>query len=452
MRAPVDLLAQWRHDTWSATFWATGAITAILGLILPIATYVSTPGPMESGPLILLIGRDDTLGEQYGNRALGQYQALVQQWNDLHEDSRVQIVELPPLADLQRAEMVSRARAPAGGVDVFGLDVVWTSEFAENGYIQQIDETSVAREAFLPAPLSTGYVNGRLWALPFTTGTGLLYYRRDLLASTTAPREVLAPRTWEEVEESIDAYRRLGGQTRGYVGQFADYEGLTVNALELIRGHGGEVVDQSGRVVIDDHLEEVRSALQRLRRIAPDIRPTTEADATQDFLTGQAMFMRNWPLAYRSLSQPAEPGQSRPDFRAVSLPAGSSALGGQNLAIAANTARPVAARALVDFLTSDRSQQILFERGGLPATRKVVYRDNRLRTILGSDYVDSVEEALVRAGEAKTPSRPMGRCYSRFSRVMRSIVLEYLRKPQTDLPSNFGDQLQNALDCKVEPR
>ena len=58
---------------------------------------------------------------------------------------------------------------------------------------------------------------------------------------------------------------------------------------------------------------------------------------------------------------------------------GRSVLGGQNLAIAANSDQPRAAQELIEFLTSARSQQILFERGGFAATREVVYQDSAVR-------------------------------------------------------------------------
>jgi multiple sugar transport system substrate-binding protein len=122
-------------------------------------------------------------------------------------------------------------------------------------------------------------------------------------------------------------------------------------------------------------------------------------------------------------------------FGVAPLPAGSGVLGGQNLAVSADTARPRAARALVEFLTSDRSQQILFERGGLPATRKVVYSDQAVRERYPSPYVATLEQAL--EGAELRPAQPH---YARF----------YLRQ-NAPLPDDIQDQLVGALKGRLAP-
>ena len=64
--------------------------------------------------------------------------------------------------------------------------------------------------------------------------------------------------------------------------------------------------------------------------------------------------MRNWPVADRTLRD-AELGPVIP-FGVATLPGGSAALGGQNLAVSATTDMPKASRALVEFLTDARSR------------------------------------------------------------------------------------------------
>jgi multiple sugar transport system substrate-binding protein len=166
----------------------------------------------------------------------------------------------------------------------------------------------------------------------------------------------------------------------GYVGRLDDYEGLTVTALETIWRAGGTVVDDAGRVLPHDgDINAVRRGLDRLRCLDPDLFPLDETGSVKKFRTGHALFMRNWPIAYRSLSATAKDGKSV-NFKVTSMPGGSATLGGQSLAISARTTRPHAARALIEFLTNERSEQILLERGGLPATRDVVYTDPRSST------------------------------------------------------------------------
>ena len=120
---------------------------------------------------------------------------------------RARIVELSGNADQQRNEMVRLAQDPDGVVDVYNLDVTWTAEFAENDYIVPL--TGVSTDDFLSGPLDTcryerrfdgiPFSGEKLWALPFNTDAGLLYYREGL---------VERPVDWDTV---VDETRRVLG-------------------------------------------------------------------------------------------------------------------------------------------------------------------------------------------------------------------------------------------------
>jgi multiple sugar transport system substrate-binding protein len=411
---------------WSSVGVALGIVivlvtTAVTGL-------VNDPDDLETGPIVILSGRDDSTGRQR--------EQLVSQWNRLHPQSQARIVELPALADAQRSEMLARAQSGRGEIDVFNLDVTWTAEFADAGYIRSLDESAIPTSSFLAGPLLTCRYDGRLWALPFNTDVGLLYYRSDLLDHP--------PRTWKDLEEQVEMMRaRSGNDVDGYAGQLADYEGLTVNALEVIRGSGGSIVDDGGDVVVEDQPAAVAAGLERLRVIAPaGVPELDEAGSIQLFQSGRALFMRNWPVAYRALAQGLE-GAPAVAFGVAPLPDGSGVLGGQNLAVAVDSSRPRAARALIEFLTSERSQQILFERGGLPATRKVVYSDRAVHELY--PYVAIVENALENA-----ELRPVQPHYARFSQVFRAAVDGYLRQGRP-LPDDIQSQLVGALKGRLAP-
>ena len=338
--------------------------------------------------------------------------------------------------------MVARAQSGDDQVDIYNLDLTWIAEFTDNEYIRPMAEAGMDTSGFLDKPLETCRYAGRLWALPFNSDAGLLYYRNDLVPQT--------PGTWPLIEDAIDqAFRqpdRSSALMAGYTGQLANYEGLTVNALEAIWDAGGQVVDQNGDVVIDEFSDEVRIGLDRL---LPSLRnpPVVlaeflehhESESREAFQKGKVLFMRNWPVAYRNLEQAAEeegsPGPV-PEFAVTQLP-GPSALGGQNLAIAAGTTKPKAAQALIEFLTDPRSQQVLFERGGFAATRKVVYEDAVIkeRYPYAQDLLEATRSARL---------RPVTPYYSRFSEVFREEVHKALesRRP---LSEDFAERLSEAL-------
>ena len=421
--------------------WTGFAAGVLVGVLLASVVVVSVLPKFdargwESGDLVLLSGRDDSVG--------GPRQVLIDEWNQLYPEHRVRIDEVTSIADAQRSEMLARARGDGGAVDVLNLDVAWLPEFAEAKLIRRISDAGVDRSAFLPGPLETCEYKENLWGLPFNTDAALLYRRSGLLPSP--------PDSWETMKIQIARVLR-GGQLAGpvpdagLVTQLADYEGLTVNALEAVWSTGGEIVDDQGNVQIDSP-----QAKEGLRRLVDGVRSTpqdilrdslsyTELSSTAAFRNGRALFMRNWPLAYGTLTAPAEPGAkgspgAAPMFAVSPLP-WSSVLGGQNLAIADRSAHPRAARALIDFLTDARSQQILFERGGFAATRKVVYDDPAVLSLYKYTPVllSAVENARLRP---RTPH------YALFSEVLRE-ALHGMIASGTGPPSDLADRLRAAL-------
>ncbi|MGI5238180.1 extracellular solute-binding protein [Dactylosporangium sp. CA-139066] len=422
MRIPTPKLRPWQWCLLAGL--AAGVALTLLSERLVLPLFAGDGGP-EPGELVILSGRDDG----YGN----QRQALVDQWNALHPRNPARIEEIAAVADAQRSEMVARAQGKGqGDADIYNLDVTWTAEFASQGYIRELDGAETS--GFLPAPLQTCRYGGHLWALPFNTDAGLLYYREKVVGDR-------APTSWPQL---VAAVQKADGATAGYAGQLADYEGLTVNALEAIWAAGGDVVDGEGHVVIDS--PEAQRGLTNLATglqpgppqvILPDSLNFDEQAATQAFAEGKVLFMRNWPVAHRTLDPPASADSTAVlDFAVARLP-GPSALGGQNLAISAHSKRPRAARELIEFLTSERSQQILFERGGFAATREIVYRDAAVTSRYR--YAPTLLESI---RSART--RPVTPHYAQFSETFRAVVRQALSDGGR-LPADAKPRLEAAL-------
>ena len=58
---------------------------------------------------------------------------------------KVEIVDLPTNADQQRELVVRRLAAEDDDIDIIGMDVIWTAEFAEAEWIKQIAGSARAR-------------------------------------------------------------------------------------------------------------------------------------------------------------------------------------------------------------------------------------------------------------------------------------------------------------------
>jgi multiple sugar transport system substrate-binding protein len=429
--------------------YGAGALTGILLTTLAANGWpLSGDDSLHGDVMVVLSGRDDSVG--------GQRQRLIETWNALHPDQRAVIQVLSARADDQHSEMRRRAQSnePDDDVDVYNLDVTWTAEFAAGEFIRPLKAAD--KTGFLEKPLATCRYAGTLWALPFNTDAGLLFFRPDLLhkaysnkewADSADPKQ--HPPTWEGIRRESEAVLALRPRPdkrlkAGYTGQFANYEGLTVNAMEAVWEADGEVVNDDEVLLGSDDARRGIGSLARgfndRQLILPDARGQQEADSTTSFQDGRVLFMRNWPVAYRQLTQPkSDPGPTGPVFEVTTLP-GPSALGGQNLAVASKSKHPEAARKLIEFLTGEASQQVLFQDGGLASTRLRTYRDPQIqRTYL---YATTLLAAI---RDAKL--RPVTPHYWLFSQVFRQVVTEALNG-DGEITDAQIKQLQRALKGK----
>ncbi|GAB3204697.1 extracellular solute-binding protein [Marinactinospora thermotolerans] len=346
------------------------SVAALVGLVVE-----RSPGD-PPGTIVVATGRDVS-------EAGVLYQELIDRWNAMegNEDHPARLVELSGRADLQHAEMVRWAQSAHTGpehheYDVLNLDNQWTAEFARAGWIVPV-ETDLRAEGFLGRPVEAVTYDGRVWAVPFTADVGMLYYRTDLLETAD-----VRGRTFPELLERLRETAAADGTVEyAYAGQFARYEGLTVNAMEFVWGHGGEIVSEAGRVQL--HTPPAREGLSsivtglRSGLLPEDAWNDTEAESMRRFADGEALAMRNWPARYDQLAGGPENGAegtgAGPDFAMVPLPEGTAALGGQSLALTAASQQPAKARELIEFLTAESRQRALFFCGGYAPTRAGAY-------------------------------------------------------------------------------
>jgi multiple sugar transport system substrate-binding protein len=282
--------------------WRT-TLGVTVGLTLLAAGCVSRESGSSSG---------HTLVFKYGRIAgpADLMQTLLERFHRENPSVTVSHEVLPSSTDQQHQYYAINPEGRHAGIDVMALDVIWVQEFARAGWIEDVtDRWPLADRAdLLPGPLAASTWRGRLFAVPWYCDAGVLYCRKDLLSRYRLP----VPTTVDELAAS--ARRVLDGEVRpdlhGFLWQGKQYEGLVCAVLEMLRGLGGDVLDDSGRVVLDSPvsiraLERVR-ALIETDRVTPPIVTTLDEEASRIlFQRGNAVFLRNWPYA-QSLFEAAE--------------------------------------------------------------------------------------------------------------------------------------------------
>lgn len=346
---------------------------------------------------------------------------------------RVDLVALPADADQQREQLVRRLAAGDPDLDLIGMDVIWTAELAEAGWIlpwpqglaQEVTQGRVA------GPVASATYRGRLWGAPFTTNTQLLWYRTDRV------RE--APTTWSELIETAEDLGRGGGiQIQG-----ERYEGLTVLFVSLLASAGGSVLDASGQAV---SLEPgpTREALGVMRRLArsraadPALASSREDQNRLAFEAGKAAFMVNytyvWPSAWSNTPEVAEHmGWARWPAVEPGRPSRVT-IGGINLGVPAHTRHPDLAFAAATCIASEANQRIAARLGGLPPTTAALYADPEVRRTF--PFADTLRATLEDAVQ-----RPQSPFYSDIS-----IAIARILHPMTDIdPERDGGRLRRAV-------
>ena len=79
--------------------------------------------------------------------------------------------ELATDATEVRNQFIQRAQAKSDECDVLQSDIIWTAEFAQQGWIMDLSDYATPRkDEFIPSTLSSYDYDGKLWGLPQVTG------------------------------------------------------------------------------------------------------------------------------------------------------------------------------------------------------------------------------------------------------------------------------------------
>jgi multiple sugar transport system substrate-binding protein len=306
----------------------------------------------------------------------GVHQQVAQKWSDENPDNPIRIEILPDEADLQREQQALELQAEGSGFDVLGMDVIWTGEYSTNGWVESLEDVRGDIEgASLPGTVESASWEGELWAAPFNTNAGFLYYRTDLVDEP--------PTTWDELcEMAIEIGEQEG--IGGYIGQGARYEGFVVNWLELYWSDGGELYNEDQSEVAFDvdiatQATEFLANAQQDGCLAPGFNTAMEDIATNQFQSGDAVFMRNWPSFYAVVQE--SDTEVADNFDVAPLPTFSgegtiSAAGGFNLGVSAFSDNKEAAKEFVVWAsTNEEVQTMLATEASLPPTMESVYEE-----------------------------------------------------------------------------
>ena len=340
-------------------------------------------------------------------------------------------------ADQQRQSLVRRLAAKDSSIDIAGMDVVWTAEFAEAGWIKPwpAAEAAKVRQGTLPGPLKTATYKGRLWAAPANTNTQLLWYRKDLVSNPA--------NTWSGLIAQASKLPKAN-----YIEiQGAQYEGVVVWFNSLVQSAGGTIVAGNKVTLGPPGLTAARimKTLATSKAGDPSISAEKEDQNRIAFESGNAAFEVNYPFIYPSAKEGAPQifkNLAWKPYPAVDAQHPAKApIGGINWGVGAYTKHPAEAFAAAACLRNEQNQREAAIKGGLPPTLNSLYDDPSFKKVY--PFGD-----LIRRQVASGAIRPQTPAYADVSLAIAKTV-----SPPSKINLNgFVDDLRSKLSDALQSK
>jgi multiple sugar transport system substrate-binding protein len=346
-------------------------------------------------------------------------------------------------ANQAREQLVRRLGAEDDTIDIIGMDVIWTAEFANAGWIREWtgDAAAEVTEGVFDSVIQSASFEGKLYGAPHSSNTQVLWYRTDLVDEP--------PQTWDEM---LAQSEQLGPEGIIQV-QANRYEGFTVFFNMLVESAGTQMVDETGEQVVLDQ-EPTERALEVMGQFgnsptapAPDVDTSDEGSAALGFEAGSSAFMLNYTFAFASAN--ANAPDIAENMGAAVLPevvegqSSAPPLGGFNLGISEFSENPELAFEAATCLVNDESALTTTMLDGLPPAREHLYED----PVVLEAYPDFAEQ--VRASIENAAPRPQTPAYTDLSLAIQR-TLHPVRSIDPSNTEKAYDDLRSALEDAVQ--
>ncbi len=318
------------------------------------------------------------------------HKAVIDKFNEKYR-GRIEVipVDLPfsKFSTNERKELLARSlRSKSDRLDVFSVDIIWTSRFAK--WCEKLDPyfTEEARAKIISPTIQSCFADGKLVAMPLYIDVGMMYYRRDIIRrlpnAAEIEKKLKESITWEEL---LSLRQSLGYANKPYyIFQANDYEGLICNYFEIAKSLDKNIFVNNS---FDLNSPVAKKALQilvdfvRTQKISPP--QVVEFDENKSYeymLESDAVFVRGWPNFIENFEKIYPDTQKFSQIERAALPhfAGhepSSVYGGWNLMVSKFSTKKEAAMEFVQFLQTEEAQKTMFELGGYIPVNQDVYAD-----------------------------------------------------------------------------
>lgn len=309
-------------------------------------------------------------------------QKMVDKYNESQDKIIVETVILPQDANAVHDDFVNKLASEDTSVDVMALDVVYVAEFAAADWLEDLGQyfDAATQGQYLTGTIEGATYQGKLVAFPWFTNASVLFYRQDVIDHLG----VDVPTTYKGWEDL--AAKAKGVEGVEYLASFqaSKSEALVCNWVEYLWNHGGDVLDASGKPVINspNNIAATNTMLNWAKTYAPQgVTTYSEPESEQVFLDGKSLVLRDWS-GFWSVAQ-RDGSKIAGKINATVLPIGEggtdphSCMGGLDLVVNkyVDDAHKAAAVEFLRYMSSYDTQKEFTLVAAQPPVLKAIYED-----------------------------------------------------------------------------
>jgi multiple sugar transport system substrate-binding protein len=302
-------------------------------------------------------------------------ESLLYKFSVAHPDI---VVKYEPITGDYKAALLT-AIASGTEPDVFYVDVGYFQELASNDVLLPLDDfmakSGVKKEDFVPSLLNAFTTNGKVYGIPKDFNTLGLFYNKDLFAKAQLA-EPTASWTWDDLKNAAAKLTDLSNKDKPVYGlgvpsdpgrfpAFIYQNGGSVMTNDVAGDYSDTKLDSPEAVAAAQFYTDFRA-----NKIGA--RPTDVGDDWQGTSFGKGtlamVYEGGWLLPYLAQQFPGT------KFGVVTPPLGPKGPGNMiftvSWSLSKNTRNPDAAWEVVNFLTSEESQNTVLQSGFALPTRQ----------------------------------------------------------------------------------
>lgn len=319
------------------------------------------------------------------------YRAIIKLLPEFEKKTGIKVnYEIVPYENTREKQVLNFTSQ--GDLTLALVDLVWIGEFAENGWIDPIENFSkdpsitdpnLKLDGFFPLLLDAfGSWGGKTYGLPFDNYSGLLFYNSCKLkeAGFDGP-----PKTWAELKD-VYGPKLTDKSKNQYAFALQSLRGETQSAdsfMRMLWPFGGSLLDKDFKSNLNSkESQEGLKFRQDLAKYMPEgIVSFDHNEAVNALAQGQVAMITEWSAFYGTLTDPATSKLGdclavapEPEGPAGRLPA----LGGFSLAVAdqASEEQKKASWLFIQWATSEDIARAYVEAGGVSGRQAIYQQDD----------------------------------------------------------------------------